>query len=136
MKLEDLFPEINDFAHKAIFDGIRNTWDVIPKINAYIGENLPADEGSLSLPKGLEEVRGEEGYAMLYCDEPLTLTFEFIYQPFSIHIGAGTTIEPSAIIKGPALIGHNCQIRQGAYLRGNIIVGDKCILGHATEIKD
>jgi UDP-N-acetylglucosamine diphosphorylase / glucose-1-phosphate thymidylyltransferase / UDP-N-acetylgalactosamine diphosphorylase / glucosamine-1-phosphate N-acetyltransferase / galactosamine-1-phosphate N-acetyltransferase len=54
----------------------------------------------------------------------------------SIFIGEGTLIEPYSYIKGPCIIGANSQIRQGAYIRGNVITGDDCIIGHCTEIKN
>jgi NDP-sugar pyrophosphorylase family protein len=40
------------------------------------------------------------------------------------------------MIKGPAIIGKNCQIRHGAYLRENVIIGDNCVLGNSSEIKN
>lgn len=52
-----------------------------------------------------------------------------------IIIGPGTIVEPGALIKGPTVIGKNSEIRQGAYMRGNCLVGDKCVVGHTTEMK-
>lgn len=40
-----------------------------------------------------------------------------------IYIGPGSMIEPDASIKGPTLIGEKNEIRSGAYLRGNVILG-------------
>ena len=51
-----------------------------------------------------------------------------------IYIGANTVIEPGAGIKGPCIIGPDCEIRQGAYLRGNVITGAKGIF--RGEIKN
>jgi NDP-sugar pyrophosphorylase family protein len=53
-----------------------------------------------------------------------------------IFIGAGSVVEPGALIKGPAYIGCNTQVRHGAYVRERVLVGDHCVVGHATEIKD
>lgn len=53
----------------------------------------------------------------------------------TIEIGKGTLIETGTMIKSPTIIGDNNEIRQGAYLRGHIITGRGCILGHTTEIK-
>ncbi|MFN2353415.1 MAG: hypothetical protein ABR512_02670 [Desulfopila sp.] len=53
----------------------------------------------------------------------------------AIEIGRGSLIEPGTMIKSPTIIGDNNEVRQGAYLRGHIITGRGCILGHATEIK-
>ena len=59
-----------------------------------------------------------------------------ISENLGIRIGSGTILEPTAIIKGPAIIGKNNDIRQGAYMRGNVMVGDHCVIGHCTEIKN
>ena len=40
-----------------------------------------------------------------------------------IYVGADTLVEPGAGIKGPTIIMQGNEIRQGAYLRGNVIVG-------------
>ena len=42
-----------------------------------------------------------------------------------IYVGAGTVIEPGVGIKGPCIIGPDCEVRQGAYFRGSIITGAK-----------
>lgn len=53
-----------------------------------------------------------------------------------IYIGKGSVVEPTAYIKGPAIIGEHTEVRHGAYLRGNVIAGNHCVLGHATEVKN
>ena len=40
------------------------------------------------------------------------------------------------MIKGPAIIGKNCQIRHNAYLRENVIIGDGCVIGNSSELKN
>jgi NDP-sugar pyrophosphorylase family protein len=40
------------------------------------------------------------------------------------------------MIKGPAIIGRNCEIRHNAYLRENVIVGDHCVVGNSCEVKN
>ena len=40
-----------------------------------------------------------------------------------IYVGAETLVEPAAGIKGPTIIMEANEIRQGAYLRGNVILG-------------
>ncbi len=42
----------------------------------------------------------------------------------NIYIGEGSQIEPDVGIKGPTIIGKNNEIRQGAYFRGDVIIGD------------
>lgn len=41
-----------------------------------------------------------------------------------IYVGEGTKIEPGVGIKGPTIIGQKNDIRQGAYFRGDVIIGD------------
>jgi len=45
-----------------------------------------------------------------------------------ISVASGTVIEPGTGIKGPSIVGRDCEIRQGAYLRGNCVLGDGCII--------
>ena len=52
-----------------------------------------------------------------------------------IIVGAGTVVEPGALIKGPSVIGDHTEVRQGAYIRGNCLVGSRCVVGHTTEVK-
>jgi len=40
------------------------------------------------------------------------------------------------VIRGPAWIGRNCQIRAGCYIRENVLVGDGCVLGNSCEFKN
>ena len=52
----------------------------------------------------------------------------------SIYLGEGTTVEPCAGIKGPMIIGQEGEIRQGAYLRGDTIIGNGAVI--RGEIKN
>jgi NDP-sugar pyrophosphorylase family protein len=40
------------------------------------------------------------------------------------------------MIKGPAIIGRHCEIRHGAYLREHVILGDGCVVGNSSELKN
>ena len=40
------------------------------------------------------------------------------------------------MIKGPAIIGRNCQIRHNAYIREHVLIGDNCTVGNSTELKN
>jgi NDP-sugar pyrophosphorylase family protein len=53
----------------------------------------------------------------------------------TVFIGEGTVVEDGAMIKGPAWIGRNCEIRHGAYIRENVIVGDDSVIGNSCELK-
>ena len=58
-----------------------------------------------------------------------------------IHVEGKVWIHPSvklpayATIIGPVYIGANTQIRPGAFIRGNVIAGEGCVLGNASEFK-
>lgn len=52
-----------------------------------------------------------------------------------IVICPGARIHPTAVIEGPIYIGRDVEIRPGAYLRGGIWIGDRCVVGANTEIK-
>jgi NDP-sugar pyrophosphorylase family protein len=97
---------LNELDAKAIFEGVKNPWEVLSKINAFILEYAK------TLPNDYERIG------------------EFVW------VGKGTTIEKSALIKGPAIIGHNCEIRHCAYIRGNVIIGNNVVVGNSTEVKN
>ena len=44
----------------------------------------------------------------------------------SIAVGAGTVVEPDVGLKGPTVLGADCELRQGAYFRGSVVTGDGC----------
>ena len=41
-----------------------------------------------------------------------------------------------ATLIGPAWVGANTELRPGAFIRGNVIVGEDCVLGNACEFKN
>lgn len=53
-----------------------------------------------------------------------------------VHLGEGVTLPAYATLIGPIWIGAGTQIRPGAFLRGNVIVGERCVLGNASEFKN
>jgi len=109
LKPEDFF-DLRDFEHAGIFEGLEYVWQVLARIGDYIKANLrPALVGKL---------------------------MPFAYADDKVFIGEGTVVEPGACILGPALIGRNCRIRSGAYLRENCLIGDRALVGHATEVKN
>lgn len=59
---------------------------------------------------------------------------DFYVNKGSVYIGEETVIESCVGIKGPTIIGKKAEIRQGAYLRGDCILGDDCII--RGEIKN
>lgn len=98
--------DLKELDAKAIFDDVNDPWEVLKKINTFI----------LAYAKSLPD------------------DFERIEE--NVWVGKGTVIEKSAMIKGPAIIGYNCEIRHSAYIRGNVIIGNHVIVGNSTEVKN
>lgn len=42
----------------------------------------------------------------------------------------------SNYFKGPCVIGHRTEVRPGAFIRGSVLVGDDCVVGNSTELKN
>jgi len=45
-------------------------------------------------------------------------------------------IAPTASITGPCIIGHHTEVRPGAFIRGNVLVGENAVVGNSTELKN
>ena len=71
-----------------------------------------------------------------FIQESQVLEKDFVDPDLKIFIGAGTLVEAGATIKDHVIIETNCEIRQGAYLRGVVFVGTGSVVGHTTEIKN
>ena len=62
--------------------------------------------------------------------------------PPGVHLEGLVYLHPTvklphtATIIGPAWIGARTEIRPGAFIRGNVIVGEGCVLGNACEFKN
>ncbi len=52
-----------------------------------------------------------------------------------IFIGPGCTIEPGALIVGPAVLESGVEIRTGAYVRQNVVLGAGSLVGAHSEVK-
>ena len=107
-KAADLF-DLAQTEHAAIFDGCEYAWDALKKIEPYLAKVTKQNPP----PRFPGASIGER-----------------------VIIGAGTTVEPGAMIIGPAIIGKNCRIRHNAYLRENVIIGDDCVVGNSSELKN
>lgn len=89
-----------------IFQSVTYAWEILPRIKAVLPEL------SMKLPQDFERISE------------------------TVWIGKGTTIETTATIHGPAIIGYDCEIRHAAYLRGNVIIGNEVVVGNSTELKN
>lgn len=91
---------------KEIFANSTYPWEILPKIKEIVA-------------KALKE--GLPGYHLL---------------KEGVLVGEDVSIAQTATIIPPAIIGAGTEIRPGAYLRGNVIVGEKCVLGNSSEFKN
>jgi NDP-sugar pyrophosphorylase family protein len=97
---------LDECYEKSIFDGLRYPWEALPKIKDFLLEFAK------TLPSDFEHIE------------------EFVW------VGKGTTIEKTVLIKGPAIIGYNCELRQCAFIRENVIIGNEVTIGNSTELKN
>ncbi len=61
---------------------------------------------------------------------------EYDYRGDNIWVSKSAKVYPSAYIGGPCIIGHNTEVRHGAFIRGSALVGDGCVVGNSTELKN
>lgn len=89
-----------------LFANSEYPWQILPRIGTYVQELIASGIG---------------GYTCI---------------ADGVLIGRNVTIHPTATILPPAVIGSGTEIRPGAYLRGNVITGENCVIGNATELKN
>ena len=53
-----------------------------------------------------------------------------------VWIAKSASVAPTASITGPCVIGERTEVRPGAFLRGNILVGDGAVVGNSSELKN
>ena len=60
------------------------------------------------------------------------------YEEVSEHvwIARDAKIYPNNYIAGPCIIGHETEVRPGAFVRGSALVGSHCVVGNSTELKN
>ncbi len=89
-----------------LFEGAEYPWEMLPKIKEHIQKLLET---------------GIEGFTLL---------------KEGVLVGENVKIASTATIEAPAIIGSGTEIRPGAYLRGNVICGENCVLGNSSEFKN
>ena len=61
---------------------------------------------------------------------------EYDHPAEDVWVAKDAEVFPSAYIKGPCIIGHGTEVRQCAFIRGNALVGENCVVGNSTELKN
>ena len=91
---------------KEVFDKSTYPWEILPQIKDIVAKVV---------------AEGLEGYTEI---APGVLVAENV------------KIAKTATIEAPAIIGKDTELRPGAFLRGNVIVGEKCVVGNSSELKN
>ncbi len=110
MQASDLFTLPEDFPFAKHFRSDAAPWEWVAAIKPALAEfgSPPARE---DLPVGV------------HCEGP-------------VFLHPSVSLPHTCTLIGPAYIGAGTEIRPGAYVRGNVITGENCVLGNACEFKN
>ena len=106
-QIEQLFPHLEESQAGELLKACNYPWEALPKIHDYILELGP------KLPKDIYEEREDH-----------------------VWIARSAKIYPNTYIAGPTIIGPDTEVRPGAFVRGNALVGAGCVIGNSTELKN
>jgi len=106
LEIKDLY-DLNETIAKGLFEGKTYPWEVLSEIGEFIKKLGP------SLPKDKFEEKAEH-----------------------VWIAKSVKIADTATINGPLIIDEDTEVRPGAFIRGNAIVGKNCVVGNSTELKN
>ena len=51
-------------------------------------------------------------------------------------VAKSAKLYPNVYIAGPTIIGPETEVRPGAFIRGNALIGAGCVVGNSTEVKN
>lgn len=105
LKVENLL-DVNQTIARELFDNIEYPWQALCKITDFIKAVGP------TLPKEKYDQIGDD-----------------------IWVAKSAVVAPSAFLHGPLIIDENTEVRHCAFIRGNSIVGNNCVVGNSTELK-
>lgn len=106
LKNKNLF-NMDETIARDIFNDVEFPWEVLAKIGDFIIEL------GKTLPKDEYELHGD-----------------------NIWIAKSAKIADNVSITGPCIIGKGTEVRPGAFIRGKAIVGENCVVGNSTELKN
>ncbi len=105
------FFDLEGFTHRGVFDESAPVWECLGKRLAGYLESRDEWEIEIDLHPSVH-LLGER-----------------------IAIGPGCTIEPGAVIIGPAVLESGVTIRTGAYVRQNVVLAEGSLVGAHSEVK-
>lgn len=106
-KVGQLFHQLEETLAKELLEQVTYPWEALKGIHDLILKLGP------TLPEDIYEER-----------EP------------QIWIARSAKVYPTATILAPAIIGPDTEVRPGAFIRGNALVGSGCVIGNSTELKN
>ncbi|MBO5412341.1 MAG: UDP-N-acetylglucosamine pyrophosphorylase [Clostridia bacterium] len=101
--------ELFDLAHtkaKEYLSAFTYPWEALPGIKAFIRET----------------------------GKRLGAEYEEIAPEVWVHRSA--SIAKTACLESPCIIGAGTQVRTGAFIRGSVLIGENCVVGNSTELKN
>lgn len=98
--------DLNETIGAELFEGKTYPWEVLPEIGDFVMK-LGA-----------------------------TLSDEFDHPEENIWIHKSVKIAKTATLNGPLIIDADTEVRPGAFIRGNVLVGKNCVVGNSTELKN
>ena len=110
LKANDFFTLSKDFHFKDSFSLNDAPWEWVAKIKDSLS-NFTFEKLAIEIPYNLS-IKGQ------------------------VYIDPTVKLPPYGSIEGPCYIGKNTELRPGIYIRGNVIVGESCVLGNSCEFKN
>lgn len=106
LEINDLY-DLNETIAKELFEGKSYPWEVLSDIASFIKKLGPTLQND-----------------------------KFEHPAENVWIAKSATIAVNATLNGPLIIDEGTEVRPGAYIRGNVIVGKNCVVGNSTELKN
>lgn len=110
LKANDFFTLPEEFPFKDCFDISDTPWEWVAKIKECL-DNFAFEESTIEIPSNLS-IKGK------------------------VYIHPTVKLPPYGSIEGPCYIGKHTELRPGIYIRGNVIIGESCVLGNSCEFKN
>lgn len=110
MKNEMLIENLYDLSHtaaKSLLEKFDYPWQALPELGEFILQ--------------LGSTLSDDEYTKL---------------PDDVWVHKTAVIYPNNYIAGPCIIGAKTEVRPGAFIRGKALVGEGCVVGNSTELKN
>jgi UDP-N-acetylglucosamine diphosphorylase / glucose-1-phosphate thymidylyltransferase / UDP-N-acetylgalactosamine diphosphorylase / glucosamine-1-phosphate N-acetyltransferase / galactosamine-1-phosphate N-acetyltransferase len=134
------FEEITQSLHtNLVFQSNLQVWELLDQIRPMLTSFLESFPPCQVVPEGFDywerPAIGGGLEKVVTVVKGTVIEEELAIPQWGMFFSHGVILEPTAVIKAPVFIGPHTEIRQGAYLRGDTIIGSHCTVGHNTEIK-